>query len=595
LYQAKWRASVTPSYKKCLAGCLKSIVLLFALTSSVCAGNWTKQPYAHYADKEPVVELLQQFASSFGIPAIISNEVTGVVSGQFEETAAKKFLDNISSVHNLIWYHDGMVLYVYHSKEIITSIVDLKSVSPKRLLQALNSLGILNRKYSFRSIANEGIVLLSGPPRYIELVKGVVDMIVSSHIDKSKDDFVVKVFPLKYAWADDRNIKFNGQLVKSPGIASTLQSILGRDLPAPTAPLSHIGNSIDKLKGHGMAVERNSNSKRLAEAERRRPTVERQTQQQSDFQNQPGEAYIIANERINAVIVHDRFSKMPLYEELINSLDIPINQVEIEVSIIDVSTDKLEDMGVEWQASGSRGSFATSDFTNGALPRDTNELSLLLGNDVNFSTILNGTQDYFLTRIRMLSEKGDAKVLSQPSILTLDNTEALLDHSTTFYVRLAGENEVDLFPVSVGSVVRVTPHIINEFDQNKIHLDIKIEDGQQTDATVDDIPTVSKSMINTQALINDNGSLLIGGYYYNQDIKTESKVPLLGDLPLLGWLFRSESVQIRKTARLFLITPRIVFSDSLNSTSDRVKSYIEMEKLGINAKLNIDEDDFLGK
>jgi type III secretion protein C len=583
-------------YKDKFAGVYAKLALLFFFLPSIVSGaNWVKQPYAHYADKEPIVELLQQFGSSLGIPTIISKEVTGIVSGKFEEASAKIFLNNISSVHNLIWYHDGTVLYVYHSKEITTSIVNLKNVSPKRLLEALNSLGLLDNKYSFRSIASEGILLISGPPRYIELVKDVVDMIVSSHTDKSNDEFVVKVFQLKYAWAADRDINFNGQLVKSPGVATTLQAILGRQLSESTAPLGDIRNSIDKLKGHGMSLGRNSSKNRLKEAERRRPVEVDSTKQQMSTQKLPSEAYIVANERINAVIVHDRFSKMPLYKELIDSLDIPINQVEIEVSIIDVSTDKLEDMGVEWQANGSRGTIATSDFTKGALPRDTNELSLVLGNDVNFSTILNGTQDYFLTRIRMLSEEGDAKVLSQPSILTLDNTEALIDHSTTFYVRLAGENEVDLFPVSVGSVVRVTPHIINEFDQNKIHLDIKIEDGQETGDTVDDIPTVNKSMINTQALINDNGSLLIGGYYYNQESITVSKVPLLGDLPLLGWFFKSENVQFRKTARLFLITPKIVFSDSLNSDSERVKSYIEREKSNINAMLNIDDDELLVK
>ncbi len=270
---------------------------------------------------------------------------------------------------------------------------------------------------------------------------------------------------------------------------------------------------------------------------------------------------------------------MPLYQELIDSLDQPRSQIEIEVSIIDVSTDRLDEMGFEWQINGSNGSFTNADFSQGALPRDTNELSVVLGDGANFSTLLTNTQDLFLSRIRALSEEGDASVLSQPTILTLDNIEAVVDHSTTFFVRLVGDREVDLFPVSVGSVVRVTPHIVEDETQNKIHLDINIEDGQQTGQAVDEIPAISKSVISTEALINDKGSLLVGGYYFNQDSNSSSKIPVLGDIPLLGRLFRTDGSQFQKRARLFLISPRIVSTDSpeLKNRSEPERRRLESE------------------
>ena len=100
-----------------------------------------------------------------------------------------------------------------------------------------------------------------------------------------------------------------------------------------------------------------------------------------------------------------------------------------------------------------------------------------------------------------------------PSVLTLNNIEAQLENSQTMYVRLEGENEVDLYDINTGVVLKVTPHIIEENYSSLIKLSIQIEDGELLlDEQVDDIPTVKKSVVNTQAIIGHNESLLLGGY-----------------------------------------------------------------------------------
>ena len=138
--------------------------------------------------------------------------------------------------------------------------------------------------------------------------------------------------------------------------------------------------------------------------------------------------------------------------------------------------------------------------------------------------------------------------------------EAVLDNSQTFYVEVAGTDDAQLFPVTYGSVLKVTPRIVKEVTGRKIHLSVNIHDGTRAaeSENVKDLPTIKNSSISTQAVIDERESLLVGGYYYEKTVEGTSKVPILGDLPILGAMFRDKRDEYTKTVRLFLITPRII-------------------------------------
>ena len=266
---------------------------------------------------------------------------------------------------------------------------------------------------------------------------------------------------------------------------------------------------------------------------------------------------IEVNRSLNALIIRDFPENMDLYARLIEKLDVPVEQIEINVSIIDVSTEYLHEIGVEWQADGKEISTSRGD-PDAAVPPTQNLLAS--------PTIIRGGAGNFLGRIRLLSREGRARVLSRPSLLTLDKTEAIIDNSSTFHVRVAGKEDVELFPVSVGTLLRVTPRIVNEPQKRWIHLEVNIEDGRQDDENqVDDLPTVKKSTISTRAVVAEQSSLLVGGYYYDSRSKDMQKVPVLGDLPIFSLLFNWENHDNRRMARLFLISPRIVASEETNN------------------------------
>ena len=120
-----------------------------------------------------------------------------------------------------------------------------------------------------------------------------------------------------------------------------------------------------------------------------------------------------------------------------------------------------------------------------------------------------------------------------------------------------GERFASVSPVTAGTSLRVTPRLIDG-EQASIQMAIDIEDGQIQDRQIDTLPTVRRSTVSTQAIVRHSESLLIAGYSTDQTINALQKVPMLGDLPVVGALFSTRSVTSQKRERLFLIRPKLV-------------------------------------
>ncbi|MGE0803874.1 MAG: type III secretion system outer membrane ring subunit SctC, partial [Lautropia sp.] len=246
----------------------------------------------------------------------------------------------------------------------------------------------------------------------------------------------------------------------------------------------------------------------------------------------------------NAVNDRDTVERLPRNEQLIASLDVEPQSLEIEATIIDVNVDKARDLGINWRWSNDGRSAAFG----GATP---------LPGAAGVASVVLGSVGQFFARIRALQSEGAARVVSSPQVVTLSNVEAIFDNSSTFYVRVAGRNDVDLFNVSAGTSLRVTPHVFRDSAQTRIKLLVNVEDGNISGRQVDQIPVVERSTINTQALIAEGESLLIGGMVRETTSQSVDKVPGLGDVPVLGHLFKNTNSGTVRVERMFLITPRL--------------------------------------
>ncbi|WDE02802.1 type III secretion system outer membrane ring subunit SctC [Thalassomonas viridans] len=501
--------------------------------------DWKGQKYGYMASGETLKEILREFASSYGIPANVSDSLDMPINGNFPENTAENILKQLSAISNMTWYYDGHMLHFYRTDESESAVVQLKYISTQELYQTMRVLPWWQLNAQWTALEQQKLIFVAGAPKFVEMVVKVAEMLDKEVRKQHEDKFVISTFRLQYASAIDYTYSYRGQEKQVPGVLSLLTDTLSG---SQSGQVTRVKKPQPSLQGRlpvkpvktGAAAQDGGQSSAPAFVE--------------DEVSGPGgiKPFIKADHRLNAIVIGDTQANVDTYGELIKSLDVPLDQIEVNVTMVNIQTDDLSRLGVDWQYTSNDYAVNVGDISaTGALA--TGELQLIAGAAGNL-----------VSKIRALATEGKAKITSQPSVLTLDNYEAVLDNSNTFYVRISGEDVVDLFPVTVGTLVRVTPHIQRTFNGEEVRLDIQIEDGQQTEQSVDGIPVVTNTLINTQAVIGKNQSLLIGGYYYDSQGESVSQVPLLHRIPLLGNLFKSTSKTSVKMLRLFLISPHVV-------------------------------------
>jgi len=170
-------------------------------------------------------------------------------------------------------------------------------------------------------------------------------------------------------------------------------------------------------------------------------------------------------------------------------------------------------------------------------------------------------RDRFYADIRALEAKGLATMVSNPSVLTLENQPAVIDFNRTQYLT-PGRQNATILPVTVGTSVQVVPRVITSRGSHQIHLVVDIEDGMFDESNPNrDLNNldVRRGNVSTQAVMAEKRSMVVGGFHVTESTDKHNKVPLLGDIPLLGKaLFSSSERQNNRRERLFIITPRVI-------------------------------------
>jgi type III secretion protein C len=524
--------------------------------------------------EQPIAAFLQDFFGTMDVPVSVSPGVKGAVNGVFRG-AAEKVFSSIQRSFGLMAYYDGAVVHVYTPAEITTRTFAMRQGDARQVINTARDMQLLDPRNTLR-VSQSGGLIASGNRRFVELVGELATGQQSQSTTLAPVGF--KVYYLKYAWAHDVSAQYGGTVTVVPGVASILRSLLtGQRGSASPALTQYRGASEPGLRGQGLARQgtlgaaganpMQASAETVQQAWGGRPggvqlaSVDASLLEELDSSSAANQARVEADTRLNAVIVRDVPQRLPYYDELIKSLDIEPQALEIEATIIDLSTDKLRELGINWRLSGDRYSFL---FGNG-----TSSDNSLLGSrpvqsitplgEGGFMSLVLGGRNNFVARINALQNKGVARIVSSPQVMTLSNVEALFDINKSFYVRVAGREQVDLYKVSAGTSLRVTPHVFQEGSDVRIKLLVQIEDGGINGASqVDSIPIVERSSINTQALIGPGESLLIGGMVKESSGEGVSKVPFLGDIPMAGALFRSQNDQQERVERLFLISPRLI-------------------------------------
>jgi type III secretion protein C len=569
---------------------------------------WRQRAFDLQAANEPLSNFLLRLLTLDGISATMSPTVgSGRVNGRFRGKSERIFKE-LAETYGLTWYYDGTTLHVYSMSEIETRLLQVDPADVGRVDRTLKTMRLSDARFPLRVANAEGQVLVSGPPRYVDLVEQVVGRVADTP-SRPKAGIEIRVFKLKHAKAADTLVSIGGIETRISGVASTVNALLsegpsprGQDGNVRSLPRSQRG-----LRGQGLAAFGNAQAPATPPAA---PAPVGGLTGATSVPNQAGGAntnggysanglspaiavpfaapagngggssrdtFARADERMNAVIVRDTFERMTMIAQLIGALDVESALVEIEATVVDISEDKTETLGVDWRLHGNKYDITSSP---NSLAGNGSGATRNLANDLLFSrnplsaggglvsTLLFGNErNYFFSRINLLAENGEAKLVSRPRVLTTDNSEAVLQSTKEFFVRVAGRDSTDLYNVSLGMLLRVTPTLVEDEQGRRFKLQIRIEDGNTNSGQqVDQIPVVNRSALSTQAIVGEGQSLLIGGHMIEERGNTRSGVPGLSDVPVVGWLFGQRGNSVRRSERMFMITPRLV---SLNALAQK--------------------------
>jgi len=288
---------------------------------------------------------------------------------------------------------------------------------------------------------------------------------------------------------------------------------------------------------------------------------------------------IWAEPETNALVITAPPKTMRSLMSVVDRLDVRRAQVIIEAMLVEVSTDSSRDLGVNWIVDGSGDNFLVGLFNQpiagvslGDVARAVQDPSSVTSAPGGF-TIGGGRQQdngtNFAAILRALASNGDTNVVSMPSVITLDNEEAQIKVAqevpflTGTYTNTGGAGgAVNPFQTierkEVGNILKITPQIT---DENTILLKIEQEASgiaaAASQVSTTDLVT-NKRTITTRVLVDDGGMLVLGGLIEDRLTESESRVPLLGKIPVIGALFRVRNTQKTKTNLMVFIRPRVL-------------------------------------
>ena len=317
-----------------------------------------------------------------------------------------------------------------------------------------------------------------------------------------------------------------------------------------------------------------------------------------------GDVGIHADEDLNALVVRAEPSILKEVQELVNSLDVRRAQVLIESAIIEVTGDTSDALGVQWVRGDLDSPVAGTNFNNAgpglatiATGVATGDYASAVGQGLTIGGFKESGGDIdFGVIIQALKSNSSTNLLSTPSIMTLDNQEAeiVVGQNVPFVTgQTASSTNTNPFTTidrqDVGVTLKVIPHI---HDGEAIRLEVEATAESVSNTTVAgsaDLIT-NKRSIKTMILSDDGETIVLGGLIRDDVREVVSKVPLLGDIPLLGWLFRSKSVNQVKSNLMVFLRPTIVGDGGKARDLTREK-FNGIWEFTVSEELGIDEAD----
>ena len=537
---------------------MKRFAILLIAALALCGAEgaeipWKLPTYTLVARDMDLRVAFDTFAVAQGLSVVMSDSVSGVFSGDFRDVPPAEFLDKIAITHNLIWYYDGAALYVYGSGEIATILLDLRYMKAGEVRSMLAELGVEDSRFPLKTTSNDELMMVSGPPRYVSLVAETVAKADKLREMRTFNEVEIRLFPLMNTWADDVtfSISTTESSVSIRGVAHLLEEL---------------------MDAGGSRVRESVGTNYVGEAK-------------SQLEEMSGAAFrpmIKPENRLNAVLVRDVKSRLPMYGELIRQLDVPQKLVEVDVTVVELSKNDAMDWQLSLKVEGTKNKTTGAAGQNAAnlvQPANLGGQGLAgaltyLGNDATVSASLSA-----------LKSKGKARSISRTSLITMNNLAAQMTDMQSYHAKVVGTEVASLEEVTAGTKLQIKPRIVQSPSTNvanQVWLTLELDDGGFETLSVDSMPMTRSSTLLTQTAVFENESIMLAGYL--RDIEEEAGwgIPYLRDIPFIGWLFGGAYTHKETVQRMFILTPRVVDLDAemlARLQSTRLRDITEVEQI----------------
>ncbi len=327
----------------------------------------------------------------------------------------------------------------------------------------------------------------------------------------------------------------------------------------------------------------------------------------------------------NALLVSGTSEDIVSMREFVNIIDVPTPQVAINAIIVEYSEDLQKEFGanaalhrpdLQYQGTHTSPSFSSSlgaaasnldlGFSGAGLKKILNDIGGIFSSGNN--TIIGRLPDDFYAALHFLETQNKAKVMAQPSIVTLNGNKASINVDQTQYFKLTTGNplgtdySIQFKPITFGIKLDITPWISQG---GQITAEIAPEVSNSDGANSDGYPNVSSRTLSTTVRLSDGETITLGGLIKNTESVAYNKIPILGDIPLLGALFRTNTKSIQKTNLIVYVTPHIIkngdnlnLDSALQSLDINNSDFLERKAREIfkkNKPVKVDQNDFCGK
>ena len=625
---------------KVLIRSVRSALLAVFMSLAVVSGAVVAQDFTVNLKETDIQELIKFVAEATDTTIVVDPSVKGkvrVVSSKpvSRDELYELFL-SILEVHGYTAVRSGGVIRVIQNKdarsapvqvrdggsgrasdEYVTEVIKLDNISAAKLIPVLRPL--VPQQAHMAAYAPSNAIIISDLSSNIDRIRDIINRMDQSAVEQTD------IIKLRYAVAENV-VSMLDQLAKSAAKQSGGESEVLLVADARTNSVLVSGDELERarirslLKYLDTPLEQSGNVKviylQYAQAGDIADVLTRVMQNINRLDNSEGakkartdsSATIEADEGTNSLIITADTDQMASIEAVIHRLDIRRAQVLVEAIIVEMEVIDGQDLGLQWLFADSSGAFGSNinaadatarTIAEGILPDDdADDISLagLAGALANTggTTMGWGQVSDSLTMavvLTALEEQSNSNILSTPSILTLDNQEAYITVGqnvpfvTGSYTSTGagGDGAQNPFQTiereNVGITLTVTPHI-NDGDSVVLDITQEVSSISGISAIASDLIT-NERKIQTKVLAQDNRVVVLGGLIKDDVQDATQKVPLLGDIPYLGRLFRIDGEKVTKTNLLIFIRPTIIRdnNDLAGATAEKYRYIRDQQTL----------------